>query len=273
MATIYTLTIQAAPQTLQALVQGGYTLYALQAVQGAGGGVPVAWLRTRAFSENTRLAWENTYQAYTSTSQSVPGGTITAIAAYPIAPGQTLQVTSPTGTGTVVSGGVAGEVSILNQTTVPFTAGLAQSMNGSGEPLCAFPLYGGNLVLVSPVPQVLVMFSAVPDQTVMTQALGPGVLVDFTGATDRSVTFDINNGWAWGEEAWGKAVPPLSDLVPLLIQPLGQVSGVQLMAGAPELAADAPPAVVDDAPPANGAEPVEPRPEVAAALLAEPLPD
>jgi hypothetical protein len=215
MAT-YQLTIEMSPPTVQALQQSGSMLYALQAVQGPGGGEPLAWVQTGSFAENTTLGWSDGYQAFTAQSTA----TVVVSVSVDIAPGQTFVVPA----GTVQNEGVAGAIGILNQGTQPTRAGIGLKSGASSSPLCAFPLYGGGLLLVVPTQQVFLMFSGVSGQSAVPQSLGPGVLVDMAGGGERQVTFDVNEGWSWGGFSWARAYPPLTDLTTLLIQPYPQLS-------------------------------------------------
>jgi len=55
---------------------------------------------------------------------------------------------------------------------------------------------------------------------VLEQAYGPGILIDLTGVSSRSVNYDADNGWTWQDQAtWAISYPPNQNLVPLLIQP------------------------------------------------------
>jgi len=201
------------PQTVEALIVNGYSLYAYQVVRGPAGGRPLPWARTSAIAQTVVLAWTEAYQAYVSRAH----GPVSTIASYEIQPGQTLHVTSPGGSGEVKDGGVADAVGILNQTTEPLTAGIALEQDGSARPLCAFPLHGGNLVLVEPEKEVFLLFSALGGQSDAGQSLGPGVLVDLSDTTERMLTFDIDRGWSSEGAAWARPLPPLTDLGTLLI--------------------------------------------------------
>jgi hypothetical protein len=221
MSTNYNVNISMNQATVVALAQGNFQLYGFKAVQTTqGGGAPLVWFSTNAFSLNTAVNWIEQYQAYTSKSAIIPNGSIIATAPYDIDLDQTLQVNDPVGgTGDVVNGGTNGAISILNQTTTQFTCGISQVVGGVASPLCAFPLYGNNLDVIAPIEKVLLMFSTTPlnTGTVIYQAYSQGILIDLTGTNSRAVNYDINAGWTWGGGAWAQAVPANSNLVPLLI--------------------------------------------------------
>ncbi|MER5551141.1 hypothetical protein ABT001_05535 [Streptomyces sp. NPDC002793] len=131
------------------------------------------------------------------------------------------------GTGTV--GGTPGatrRITVDNDTTRPFTTGIAQLNHveagpaAKATPLAAFPLHGMNLDFFTPVEKVLLMFATavIETSTIVEQAFGPGLLVDLTGAAQREVTYDVDHGWGPDEPNWTTTVDSLSLLTPLLIQ-------------------------------------------------------
>jgi hypothetical protein len=238
----YSVAIAMNQGTVDGLSNGKFNLYAFKAVQGAGGGAPTVWFKSTNFSLETDVEWEVAYQAYTSKTQIVPNGQIKASASYGIDLKQTLNVTSPTGTGAVdTSTGTVGAISIFNQTTTPFTCGISQQQaDGTFGPVCAFPLYGNNMDVMAPIEKVFLMFSnnRVNTGTVVYQAYSQGLMIDLTGATERKVSYDINKGWSWpGSASWGKVYPANSNLVPLLIESSPELEQYRLktLAGAPPL--------------------------------------
>lgn len=218
----YSIAITMEQETVEKLSAGAFNLYAFKAVKGAGGGVPTVWFKTMKFSLTTNVGWHVAYQAYTSTSEIVPNGQIDASASYGIDLKQTLNVTGPTGTGSVdTSTGREGAIAIFNQTTTEFTCGISQKTEtGEFGPMCAFPLFGKNLDVIAPIQKVFLMFSSTPVDTgtVVFQAYSEGLMIDLTGVTDRQVKYDINQGWSWGSATWGKTYPANANLVPLLIE-------------------------------------------------------
>jgi hypothetical protein len=159
-----------------------------------------------------------------------------ASASYAIELNQTLNVTSSAGTGSVdTQSGTSSAISIYNETTTPFTCGISQSdPNGNITTMCAFNLYGGGLDVIAPIEQVLFMFATdqINTGTVIEKAFSPGLKVDLTGApaNTRDVSYDINNGWAWGGEPWGLQVKANAALAPLLIQNSPALSTLRLHA-------------------------------------------
>jgi hypothetical protein len=216
----YQVMINMSQTTLQSLMSGNYSLYGFKAVQGSGGGgAPLLWMQTRSYSPTTVVSWDDQYQAYTSTSQIIPNGQIAPMFSQAISLGQTLQIQQG-GIGMVVPGGPSSAISILNQSQMQYTCGVSQAVGYSNDPCCAFPLYGNMMGVITPINKVLLMFSPMPVNvgTVVMQAYSPGIFIDLTGTNQRSVSYDINQGWNWGGASWAQNVPPNSNLVPLLTQ-------------------------------------------------------
>ncbi|UEM24975.1 hypothetical protein JL100_033320 (plasmid) [Skermanella mucosa] len=224
MSTTYTLTITMDDTTVNDLLNSGYYLYAYKAVQAANanGGAPLVWFQTQTISENTVITWTESYEAYTSTETSFTDGTvINASASYPINLGQELQVNSVAGTGTIVNSSNTSVISILNQTSTQFTCGISQSVQGSsGSQLCALPLYGNNLDTITPVEQVLVVFQTeqVDTGSVVYQCYAPSLLVNMTGMTAASISYDINTNWSGNTEGWCTQYEAGTDITPILVQ-------------------------------------------------------
>ena len=231
MATQYQVNIAMTGETVAALNANGFSLYGFRAVQSLSGGSPVVWFQTTDFALNTSITWSENYQAYTSQSEIIPNAAITADPAYPIAPGQTLTISNPSGIGEVSGsegpGAMQQGITILNQTVYPFTCGILQQQpSGTFGPTCAFPLFADNLEMIVPMEQVFLMFSSLPldTGTVIEQAYGPGILINLTGANTQSVSYDINQGWSWaGQASWAQSFPPNLTLVPLLVQPIAML--------------------------------------------------
>lgn len=221
--TDYKVNITMTPDTVQALLNAGFNLYGFKAVQATNqGGAPLVWFKTDVFSVDTEISWVKEYEAYTSRSEIISNGQITASFSTDITLGQTLNVESG-GVGSVVNGGPATAISIFNTTSTQFTCGISEEVEGQAKPLCAFPLFGNNLDVIAPIEKVLLLFSTNPVNTgtVIMQAYGPGVLIDLTSSNERNVSYDINQGWSWGGFSWAQQVAANANLVPLLIETSG----------------------------------------------------
>ena len=218
MAT-YEVDISMNAATVDALKTSGFALYGFKAVQSSvTGGAPLVWFKTTSFLTTTEVTWQEQYQAYISTDEIIANGVINASTYCDIDLEQTANVTQ-NGNMSPSSGGTSGAVSILNQGTAPWTAGISQLTNGKANPMCAIPLYGKMLDVIAPIEKVLLMFASntVNTGTVIYKAYSEGAMIDLTGSPDRSVTFDINQGWSWGGATWAKTIQANADLVPLLI--------------------------------------------------------
>lgn len=224
----YSISISMSQDTVNSLSSNNFVLYGFKAVRSTTAGSPLVWFGTTTYGIDTDLDWVQQYQAYTSNSQIVPGGTVKATNAYGIDLDQTLRVTDKSGTGTVdTTTGTERAISILNQTSSPFTCGISEMQpTGAITPLCAFPLFGNNLDVMAPVARVLLMFStvAVNTGTVVYQAYSPGLLIDLTDVPDRAVAYDVNGGWTWGGGPWARQVAPAENLRPLLVESVASLN-------------------------------------------------
>ena len=216
-----TITINMNPKTVADLKRSGFQLYGFKAVKSTnGGGEPTVWFQSANLLVNTKISWAETYKSYISNNQIIANGIITASANSAIDLGQTMEVDT-VGNVSVTNEGSEHSISIFNNSTTQYTTGIQQQLsNGEYSTLCAFPLYGNNLDVITPIDKVLLMFATSPVQTatVIQQAFGAGLLIDLTSEDSRTVDFDINKGWSWGNEGWGKSIPANSPLNPLLIE-------------------------------------------------------
>jgi len=218
-AQSYQVTITMDAGTVNALLAGKFRLYAFHAVQTTqGGGAPTLWI-SQDYGMTTLVVWKEQYQAYVYSTSNNGVVIITTSFATNIAPGQVMNITQ--NGGTVVDGGPPSAISICNQTSTEWTCGISVYAGSVATPVCALPLFGNFEDQIIPIPKVLLLFSSVPAQagTVLTQVDGsPGIFIDFNGVTERDVTFDINNGWSWGNAAWATEIAPDTPLTPLLIE-------------------------------------------------------
>ncbi|MFT3769744.1 MAG: hypothetical protein QM820_30270 [Minicystis sp.] len=222
----YEATITMAQPTVEALALSGDSLYVLKAISASDqAGRPLVWLRTQHYALNTVLRWDEQYAAYTSFTPIAPHTPISIGASYAIAPGQVLEVQAQ-GVGTVSDGSMPGQLAIDNQTTSPFTCGISQPHHVDGDedastPVCAFPLYGLHSQVFTPVAKVLLLFATDPiaPGTPVERAFAPGLLIDFSDAAARAVSYDINTGWSADSAVWATPVANQALLAPLLIEP------------------------------------------------------
>lgn len=216
MATSYKVDVTMTGETLDGLK--GYHLYGFREVPGPAGAKPVLWFQTTSFELTSTIAWTEDYQVYTSLDDATQ---VEPAASYPVELGQVLRVTSPTGAGEVTSqGGVDGAISVLNLTSTSFTCGIAQAQpNGSLVPVSVLPLPGNSANQIVPDEKIILMFATVPLNTgvVVEQAYSPAILIDLTGVSNRSVSYDIQSGWSWQNQAgWATLYSATQDLLPLI---------------------------------------------------------
>jgi hypothetical protein len=217
----YQVNITMDQNTADTLNAQGFQLYGFKAVSGSANGLPVVWFSTDTFGLSTVVTWTESYRAFTSRNANVgPNTKVSVDNDYDAALGDILTVTSPTGTGQVTDGGPAGAISVLNSTSTPFSCGISQlQSDGTYAPLAVFPLFGNNEDEMVPVEKVFLMFASatVDTGTVIEKSFGSGILIDLTGVSSRSVSYDLNASWSDNQGTWGTVFPPSTSLVPLLI--------------------------------------------------------
>ncbi len=222
--------------TLTALQASEYTLYVFHAVQDTDRAArPLVWSGVSQLLQTTTVTWIEQYQAYIAPATALAAAfPVTPGSTVPIATGQTAEVANNS-LGTVLSTGSIGAVTIASKQSSQFTCGICVSINGAYAPVSAFPLFGNNTQVITPLQQIVLMFStsvlangtiinrntpahSVPSRRLILASYAPALLVDVTNASGgmRSVSYDINNGWNWGGTTWGRLV---TDLVGALIQP------------------------------------------------------
>lgn len=225
----YSIQITTDQTSLTDLAASGFRLMVFKAVYTTmGGGAPLVWFETTGYSLTNTIGWSTSTQAYTSPTTDTTlasGQTVLVGTAYPIAAGQTLQVTSASGTGAVVNNTSGTNIYIDNTTSSEFFCGLCQQLDwqgvaGSCVPTFALPLYGGIIDMTTPAEAVLIAFDAEPltAGTATYQLLSPALLVDFSEAdgTALDVTYAIDTNWAANTGACYTQVAAGTDLVPLL---------------------------------------------------------
>lgn len=212
-STNYQVTINFGEGTAESLNAQKYSLYAFKAVQGTPGGQPVLWFSYPPaggkFMPTIIISWKVAYSAYISTSVELNSGVeVMASSTTPANLGDIINVMDESGTLTPKKGGPGTAISVSNQTATPYNCGLSQAANnGPSQILCAFPLNGKHIETITPVEKVALMFSNTPQDlgTVIIQSFSSGVLIDLTEAPDqtRTVSYDINKGWDYGQSEWG----------------------------------------------------------------------
>jgi hypothetical protein len=228
--TPYSVSIKMDEATVNGLSRGSFSLYAFKAVSSAAGdGRPTVWASTATYSTNTTIDWTENYYAYASLNEVKNGVKFGASDTKQIDLGQTLMVAANAIGSVDPMVGIDGSICVHNTTSTPFSCGLAQpSPLASGpSPVCAFPLYGHNTDVITPLQKVALMFASQPLATgsVVEQAFGQCLLVDLTGTTYMNLSYDLNGGWKWpGNSA---TILKSNEFIPALIsRPVAVQGGV-----------------------------------------------
>ena len=228
--TPYSISIKMDEATVNGLGRGNFSLYAFKAVTSAvGGGRPTVWASTAMYSTNTTVDWTENYYAYASTKEVRNGVTFGASDTKQIDLGQTLSVAANAIGSVDPNIGIDGTICVANTTSSPFSCGLAQpSPLASGpSPVCAFPLFGHNTDVITPLQKVALMFASQPLTTgsVVEQAFGQCLLVDLTGTTYMNLSYELNSGWKWPGNA--AKILGSNEFIPALInRPVSVQGGV-----------------------------------------------
>lgn len=231
MSPTYKIDLSLAPATVEALVAGGYSLYAMFAVQMTNAAArPTIGFATQSITASMAIEWTADVSAYTSSSPIVNGGIIRIGYETPVAPGQTLVVTAG-GIGQVKAEGPPSKISIANTTAGRFTSGFARAVSGEGVPIpiYAVPLSGNQTNVAAPLPKVLLQFTTAdlrPGTLVERFAMrlfamasySPSLLVSAAENEVRELSYDINAGWDWGAYSWAQIIPANADLAKVLIE-------------------------------------------------------
>jgi hypothetical protein len=236
--TTYCVTIEMSNSTVQALLGQGSALVMFSAVQGSdASALPLVWHRKTTFGNRALLQWQTTYQAYASSTPIAPGMVVVIATSQPVDLGQTLTVGEGP-TGVVKNGGTAATITVANATRSPFTCGIEQTVAQTSSPVCIYPLFGQNTQTITPLPQIVLLFTTAPvvvgeafsDTTFAAPASSPTIApaadaslalsinMGKAPVTSVAVCYDVNNGWSWGNGSWGATIST-SQLVSTLIQP------------------------------------------------------
>lgn len=223
MATQYTINLTIPPATVQQLIANNFSLCGFKVVQSASpNGAPLVWFATQNYLERNTLTWTEQYGAYLAEDTTLaPGTQISASASSPIDFQEQVEATDA-GLGTSVKSQDSG-MSIISSATKPFICGLMlQPPEGTGGnspiPLCAFNLLPATVDEMYPIERVVLMFATDVSNTgtVYEQATSGAALIELTGSSPVSVTFDLAvGGWVPAPGVTPQA-PPVN-LIPLVI--------------------------------------------------------
>jgi hypothetical protein len=224
-ATRYAVIVEIPKSSVNRLRNGGYKLYGLRSVKSSiGGGVPTIWIQTEKIGQVTEITWEERYAIYTSQEVSLSQNTrVRATNFEPASLGQYLEVTELSGNGDIKADeDNPRSLSIDNTTSEEFVGGICtMDQYGKFKPSGAFPIYGNQTATFKPITKVAFFFATDPyvAGTVIARAASQGILVDLTDAPngERSVEYEINQGWDFQDASWANKIPAKKSLSNLLI--------------------------------------------------------
>jgi hypothetical protein len=221
--SVYSVTINLDTATLNQLNASAYSLCCLLAAQvGDASALPLLWSINKSFVSHNVVNWPATCTVFTA---AAPGGTeplaagdvVTMGWSTPMNLGQLLTVQA-TGNGTVSNVGEQSVFAVLNASTTGQLCGLA-----AGPPLCALPLLGQTGQVFNSLPKIMLLFAngqLPPLGTAIDKWPGgrtAALLVDASQGNNPTVSFNINTGWDYNQQAWGTSVPFTDELAPYLI--------------------------------------------------------
>jgi hypothetical protein len=109
---------------------------------------------------------------------------------------------------------------IDNAGRVELGAGLCvHDTHGMYQPAGIFDLI--DVDLFQPIPKIALFFSPIPHMAgeIATRSLGPGVLLDYQMARNRSLSieYDFHDGWSVENRPYARAIAANEPLTPLLL--------------------------------------------------------
>jgi len=223
MAT-FEVSVKISSEDVTGLKAQGYSLYVFKSIEASGSGVPTVWfnLNKDKLSTNTKITWEdNKFKAYNSTThikeriEISPGNTMQTDL------GNLIKIEKDSGILSETIDGIPGAISYLNLDTQQYTVGIIQLVEESYNILCAFNIPGaGAAKVITPISKIALIFSTAQIEAgvVIKKAMSNGALIDFTGATSRTVDFSLNLGWTANSATWLTTFIAFTDLTSLLIE-------------------------------------------------------
>jgi hypothetical protein len=207
-----TIDIRLGAATAEGLRRGGFRLYAYKAVMcDQGGGSPTVWASVSRFGRTVGLNWREDYRVFATERPITAESCFLQEATRPVELGEVLtagpggRLEDTADTDLLGEGGEPGRVVLRNATRRPLTCGLAQpSPTGRGPvPVCALPLHGRNVDVITPLQEVALTFSTTPARvgSVPGRVRGPVVLVDLTRGRLAELRYDLDGGWSWDGDA------------------------------------------------------------------------
>lgn len=192
----HSVSISLDTETLDNFRQTGTSLYVFRAVDPNGilGGKSLVWKVANNLFSQSLFSWDANYGAFISTEQKC----IQSRSDRRISLGQIMDIDN-NGLLSIRNGGEKDTISILNENRNLFTCGISEYAEGANTfaPMCAFSINYGFMVTITPVQKLLLMFSSaqIKPTCVVKNTSGPGIIMDFTTANNRTVSYNIQTGW------------------------------------------------------------------------------
>lgn len=223
MATIYSVTVNMSDADVEALGAAGAYLCILKQVSTATSGVlPVIWLGTPHFGQQTEITWQDQFGVY-DTQNFQSRADIVVTNSSPANLGTAWQVASANN-GTLTANGqapTATEIQIANATNATWNVGAQQSIDSPGtlNAICTCTLLAGFNVAFTPIEQVLLYFDTSNNQTgsILSAPNAGGLLVDLTASTSQSVTYSTANQWGANTGSQFTQVPASGVLAAVIV--------------------------------------------------------
>lgn len=225
-----TLTIKMNSQSAADLNDLDWALYVFQAVQygqpagsrvlAIGAGYSLVWAKMQSFFESNSVMMASELSVYVSDSEIKNNAVIKPRSTLATGLGQIVKVDNNGGL-TGSTNGRDNVVSIENTGTTQWATGLSMTDGNDTTPTCAFPLYGFNQLMITSVPNVLVMMAADVTEVgiAVSTAWNAGLFIEFDSASARDVTYDINTSWSADGATWATSVAANQDIASLLVVP------------------------------------------------------
>ncbi|WP_278020366.1 hypothetical protein [Flavobacterium ginsengisoli] len=237
----YSLITTFSQDTVEILNQGNYTLCCFLASKTENPSlfVPLCWSITKDFLQSVLIEWEDTLCSYLSTSEikensviyipqlgpqkgSATGRSSVSGSSYQIELKQRMLIEN-SGKVSVDSLNTFDNVLIQNNSNNRYSTGIS-IYNNSEEKYygnCTFNSYYGQNIKIAPVNKAFLMFTNnnIENNTVVSIAENPGIMVDLTASADhsRTVSYDMNNGWSSNGQTWAKKYPSGTNLKTFLL--------------------------------------------------------
>ncbi|MBO9585858.1 MAG: hypothetical protein J7574_16965 [Flavobacterium sp.] len=230
------LTINLSQETVEILNQGNFTLCCFIASKSdnALSCSPLCWNTiSKNFLKSILIQWEFNLSAYLSTSPISDNAVIYIPQPLSSLSKQSARYTVKKnvsgsndeielkqrmlienfGKITIDTNNASPNVLIQNNSTDSYSTGICVYSSDDSQyyGTCAFSIYNGNTISVSPLNKIFVMFTTknIQNNTVISKSENQGLLIDFSGSSDnsRTVSYDIRLGWNSNNQPWGTKIP------------------------------------------------------------------